>query len=62
MKKLFFTKLFFLLVLFSGCETIKNKSDEIVKKIKKSIIQITFIALPLLYLLYQFKLLNELKS
>ena len=32
MKKLFFTKLFFLLVLFSGCETIKNKSDEIVKK------------------------------
>ena len=32
MQKLFVAKLIFLLILLSGCQTIKDKSDEIVKK------------------------------
>ena len=32
MKKLFFVKFILLLVLFSGCETINEKSEEIAKK------------------------------
>ena len=32
MKKLLIFHLFIFLLLFSGCETIKKKSDEVVKK------------------------------
>ena len=37
MKKLFLIKLVFLLIIISGCETVKNKSDEIVKKENKKL-------------------------
>ena len=30
--KIYFYKLMFLLILISGCQTIKNKTDEIVEK------------------------------
>ena len=39
MKKLFVVKLIFLLIIISGCETVKNKSDEIVKKENKKLSQ-----------------------
>ena len=39
MKKLFLVKLIFLLIIISGCETVKNKSDEIVKKENKKLSQ-----------------------
>ena len=39
MKKLFLIKLVFLLIIISGCETVKNKSDEIVKKENKKLNQ-----------------------
>ena len=39
MKKLFLIKLIFLLIIVSGCETVKNKSDEIVKKENKKLSQ-----------------------
>ena len=39
MKNLFLIKLIFLLTLISGCETIKKKSDEIVKKENKKLSQ-----------------------
>ncbi len=39
MKKLFLIKLIFLLIVISGCETVKNKSDEIVKKENKKLSQ-----------------------
>ena len=39
MKKLFLIKLIFLLIIISGCETVKNKSDEIVKKENKKLSQ-----------------------
>jgi len=39
MKKLLKIKLIFLLILVSGCETVKNKSDEIVKKENKKLSQ-----------------------
>ena len=32
MKNLFLIKLFFLLFVFSGCQTIENKSEKIIKK------------------------------
>ena len=32
MKILFLFKLFFLLILFSGCQTIENKSEKLIKK------------------------------
>ena len=37
MKKFFLIKLIFLLIIVSGCETVKNKSDEIVKKENKKL-------------------------
>ena len=39
MKKLFKVQLIFLLILISGCETVKNKSDEIIKKENKKLSQ-----------------------
>ena len=45
MKNLFLIKLIFLLTLISGCETIKTKSDEIVKKENKKLSQ--FIGQPI---------------
>ena len=39
MKKLFLIKVFFLLIIISGCETVKNKSDEIIKKENKKLSQ-----------------------
>ena len=39
MKKFFLIKLIFLLIVISGCETVKNKSDEIVKKENKKLSQ-----------------------
>ena len=39
MKKLFLIKLVFLLIIISGCKTVKNKSDEIVKKENKKLSQ-----------------------
>tara|TARA_B000000460_G_C21314824_1_gene305972 strand:- start:264 stop:566 length:303 start_codon:yes stop_codon:yes gene_type:complete len=32
MKNLFLINLFFLLILFSGCQTIENKSEKLIKK------------------------------
>ena len=32
MKNLFLIKLFFLLLFFSGCQTIENKSEKLIKK------------------------------
>ena len=45
MKNLFLIKLIFLLTLISGCETIKKRSDEIVKKENKKLSQ--FIGQPI---------------
>ena len=45
MKNFFLIKLIFLLILISGCETIKKKSDEIVKKENKKLSQ--FIGQPI---------------
>ena len=39
MQKIFLIKLIFLLILLSGCQTIKDKSDEIVKKENKKLSQ-----------------------
>ena len=39
MKRLFLIKLIFLLIIISGCETVKNKSDEIIKKENKKLSQ-----------------------
>ena len=39
MKNLFLIKLIFLLILISGCETIKKKTDEIAKKENKKLSQ-----------------------
>ncbi len=39
MTKLFLIKLIFLLIIVSGCKTVKNKSDEIVKKENKKLSQ-----------------------
>ena len=39
MKKFFLIKLIFFLIVVSGCETVKNKSDEIVKKENKKLSQ-----------------------
>ena len=39
MKKFFLIKVFFLLIIISGCETVKNKSDEIIKKENKKLSQ-----------------------
>jgi len=39
MKKLLKIQLIFLLILISGCETVKNKSDEIIKKENKKLSQ-----------------------
>ena len=39
MKKPFKVQLIFLLILISGCETVKNKSDEIIKKENKKLSQ-----------------------
>ena len=39
MKKLFLINLIFLLIIISGCETVKNKSDEIIKKENKKLSQ-----------------------
>jgi len=45
MKKLFFIKLIFAIFFVFGCETIKNKSDEIVKEENKKLSQ--FIGQPI---------------
>jgi len=39
MNKLLIIKLIFLLIIISGCQTVKNKSDEIVKKENKKLSQ-----------------------
>ena len=39
MKNYFLIKLIFLLILISGCETIKKKTDEIAKKENKKLSQ-----------------------